>query len=179
MTGSVTALGSALIALAVGAGPTLSVGAPWLAVPLLVAGVAQAIISVLALRGKRLATTAVLAVFAIPTLVWVGTLVAPIGQIGGLPLGPMLGETGLALVAAVLLSRQARTTAEPSALPAVLSLLASAAVVAAVATASLAGTEAGRFAVPHGEHGAVHDGDAPASDLPVLDESLLDEHGDH
>lgn len=179
MTGSVTALGSALIALAVGAGPTLSAGAPWLAVPLLAAGVAQAIVAVLALRGRRLAASAVLAAFAVPTLVWVGALAVPTEQVGGLPLGPMLGETGLALVAAVVLSRQARTTAEPGALPAVLSLLASAAVVAAVATASLAGTEAGQFAVPHGEHGAGQQVDTPGSDLPVLDESLLEEHGHH
>ncbi|WP_405218226.1 hypothetical protein [Agrococcus sp. Ld7] len=179
MTGSVTALGSALIALAVGAGPTLSLGAPWLSVPLLAAGAAQAVVAVLALRGKRLASSAVLAAFAVPTLVWVGTLAVPTEQVGGLPLGPMLGETVLALVAAVVLSRQSRATAEPRALPAVLSLLASAGVVAAVATAALAGTEAGQFAVPHGEHGGAEQIEAPDGDLPVLDESLLEEHGHH
>lgn len=179
MTGSVTALGSALIALAVGAGPTLSLGAPWLAVPLLAAGAAQGVVAVLAMRGKRLAPLGVLAAFALPTLVWVGALALPISQVGGLPLGPMLGETGLALVAAVALSRQASTTTEPSALPAVLSLLASAAVVAAVATASLAGTEAGQFAVPHGEHGGGQHVETPRSDLPALDESLLEVHGHH
>lgn len=178
MTGSVTALGSALIALAVGAGPSLSQGAPWLAVPLLAGGAAQALVAVLALRGRQLAAPAVLAAFAVPTLVWVAALAVPT-EAGGLPLGPMLGETALALVAAVVLSRQAHTTAEPRALPAVLSLLATAGVVAAVATASLAGTEAGQFAVPHGEHGGGQQADSPDGDLPVLDESLLEEHGHH
>lgn len=178
MTGSVTALGSALIALAVGAGPSLSQGAPWLAVPLLAAGAAQAVVAVVALRGRRLVASAVLAAFAVPTLVWVAVLAVPTEGVAGLPLGPMLGETGLALVAAVVLSRQAHTTAEPRALPAMLSLLATAGVVAAIATAALAGTEAGRFAVPHGEHGGGQQV-APSGDVPALDESLLEEHGHH
>ena len=49
MTGAVAALGAALIALAVGAASV-----PWLAVPLLAAGVGQAAVAVLALRGGRL-----------------------------------------------------------------------------------------------------------------------------
>lgn len=155
MTGSVTALGSALIALAVGAAPSLTTGAPWLAVPLLAAGVGQALVAVIALRGRTLPSAAVLTALAVPTLVWVGALALAPQQSVGLPLGPMLAETCLALAAAAMLGRQRSAAGEPKALPALLALVGSAAVVAVVATTALAGTEAGQFAVPHGEHGIV------------------------
>ena len=162
MVGSVTALGAALIALAVGAAPVVSLGMPWLAVPLLAAGLAQGAAAVLGLRGRRFPPLAVLAAFGLPTAVWIGTLWLMPTATAGLPFGPMLAETGLALVATALLGRRARRVQEPGPLASLLSLTASAAVVAAVATTALAGTQAGEFAVPHGEHGIA-----------------LDEHGHH
>lgn len=185
MVGSVTALGAALIALAVGAAGSMLLATPWIAVPLLAAGVGQAGIAVLALRGGRLPVTTVLAPLAVPTLVWLGTLALTPEAATGLPLGPMLAETALALVSAALLARplRGRDRGEPGPLAALLSLTAAAGIVAAVATMALAGTEAGRFAVPHGEHGGhgaeQHQEDTPGDDEPMLDESLFDEHGHH
>lgn len=180
MAGSVSALGAALIALAVGAAPSALTAVPWLALPLVAAGLGQSVVAVLALRGRPLPAVAVLGPLALPTVAWVGALAALPGAAAVLPLGPMLGESALALGAAALLARpRSRSVDEPRAVPALLSLAASATIVAAVATAALAGTEAGRYAVPHGEHGGhgpaqqVDEGDAPA-----LDESLL-EHDDH
>ncbi len=183
MSGAVAALGAALIALAVGAAPSTLAAAPWLAVPLVAAGGAQALVAVLALRGApldgrpRMPRAAALVPLALPTVAWIGALMAAPAAATLLPLGPMLAETALALAAAVLLAghRRARP-AEPRPLPALLSLTASAAVVAVIATAALAGTEAGRFAVPHGEHGA--HSDTSRDDAPALDPSQLEEH-DH
>ncbi|HET8867266.1 MAG TPA: hypothetical protein VFM87_02960, partial [Agrococcus sp.] len=105
MTGAVAALGAALIALAVGAASV-----PWLAVPLLAAGVGQAAVAVLALRGgrlhdPRLHSAAVLAPLVAPTLAWLGALLAAPEAAAGMPLGPMLAETALALSAAAMLAR--------------------------------------------------------------------------
>lgn len=182
IVGAVSALGAALIALAVGAAPSALAAVPWLAVPLLAAGVGQAVVAVLALRGRALSVMAVLAPLALPTTAWVAALaVLPAGA-AELPLGPMLGESALALGAAALLARPRRAARadEPRALPALLSIAVSATIVAAIATAALAGTEAGRYAVPHGEHnghGAVQQVDE--SDVPALDESLLEHDGHH
>jgi hypothetical protein len=169
--GAVAALGAALIALAVGAAAPV-----WIAVLVLAAGAGQLAVAVLALRGSPLPGPAILAPFAAPTAVWLAALVAAPAAASSLPLGPMLAETGLALGAAALLALGRRTSAEPRALPALLAVAASAAVVATVATAALAGTNAGAFAQPHGEHGAAVD--APA-DEPALEGPVLVEHSGH
>lgn len=186
MVGSVTALGAALIALAVGAAPSALTAAPWLAVPLLACAVGQAVVAVLLLRwpgswARRDARAprdargpfATLLLLA-PTLVWLAGLAAAPDAAATVPLGPMLAHSALALGAAALLARRggAQASQEPRPLTALLSLAATAAVVATVATTALAGTEAGLHAVPHGEHGGVTDttlGEAP----------VLEEHGHH
>lgn len=155
--GAVAALGAALIALAVGAAAE-----PWLAVPLLAAGVGQSVICVLALRGARPAIAAVAVPLLLPTLVWLATLLVVRDPAAALPLGPMLVESALALTAAGLLARRPRASADPAPLAALLVLVGAAVVVAPVATLALTGTNAGAFAQPHGEHGIV-----------------LDEHGGH
>ncbi|WP_072313752.1 hypothetical protein [Agrococcus sp. Marseille-P2731] len=148
MAGAILALGSALIALAVGAGSV-----PWLGAPLLAAGVGQAVAAVLVLRGRSASPLLALLALIAPTAVWVGVLALAAEPATALPAWPMLAETALALVAAPILCRRARSSAEPRPLPALLALVLSSAVVAVVATMAFAGTEAGRFAVPHGEHG--------------------------
>lgn len=150
--GAIAALGAALIALAVGAAAPL-----WLAVPLLAAGAGQAVVSVLALRGARLPIAAVAAPLLLPTLAWLATLLVVRDPAASLPLGPMLAESALALIAAGLLARRSRASAEPAPIAALLVLVGAAAVVAPVATLALTGTHAGAFAQPHGEHGLVLD----------------------
>jgi hypothetical protein len=187
MAGSVSALGAALIALAVGAAPSALAAVPWLALPLVAAGIGQGAVAVLALRGRALPAVAVLGPLALPTVAWVAALAALPAAAAVLPLGPMLGESALALGAAALLAhRRPPSLDEPRALPGLLSIAASATIVAAVATAALAGTDAGRYAVPHGEHdghgasitdSSVQQGDD--GETPVLDESLLEHHGHH
>ncbi|QUW19008.1 hypothetical protein [Agrococcus sp. Marseille-Q4369] len=152
--GAIAALGAALIALAVGAAAPL-----WLAVPLLAAGVGQAIVSVLALRGAKLAVAAVAAPLLLPTLAWLATLLLVRDPAASLPLGPMLAESALALTAAGLLARRSRATRAPAPIASLLVLVGAAVVVAPVATIALTGTHAGAFAQPHGEHGVVLDVD--------------------
>ncbi|WP_306231201.1 hypothetical protein [Agrococcus beijingensis] len=146
--GAVAALGAALIALAVGAAAT-----PWVAVPLLAAGVAQAVVGVIALQGRRWPSVAVLTPMLVPTVVWLAALLAVPETAAALPMAPLLAETVLALGAGALLLLRRPSDAEPKPLATVLGLLSAAAVVATVATTALAGTNAGAFAVPHGEHG--------------------------
>ncbi|WP_413319521.1 hypothetical protein AA0Z99_03560 [Agrococcus sp. 1P02AA] len=148
LAGAVLALGSALIAIAVGAGSSA-----WLGAPLLAAGIGQALAGVLALRGRPAPQLLVLLALIAPTVVWVGVLAIAPEPATALPAWPMLAETALALSAAPMLARRAISVVEPRPLPALLALVLSASVVAVVATTALAGTDAGRFAVPHGEHG--------------------------
>lgn len=152
MWGAVAALGAALIALAVGAAAT-----PWLAVPMLVAGVGQAVIAVAALRGSSWRAGVVLTPLVMPTALWLGALLAAPESAASLPLPPMLAESTLALGAAALLLVRRVGEDEPKPLLAVLGLLSASAVVATIATTALAGTTAGAFAQPHGEHGIVID----------------------
>lgn len=136
MSGAVAALGAALIALAVGPAPAVMSAAPWIAVPMLAAGVGQAVLAVAAMRGSRLAAGAVLAPLALPTVAWLFALVAVPQAATSLPMGPMLAESLLALGAAALLGARRRPSGEPKALPTVLSLIGSAAVVAVIARPS-------------------------------------------
>jgi hypothetical protein len=159
--GAVAALGAALIAIAVGAGAPLWAAAWWLALLVLAGGAAQLAVAVLALRGRRLRPGAAALALGAPTLAWLVGLV--VGAAAAVPLVPMLAASSLGLSAILVLCRPARPGASaarrpPAAEPrplAVLGVLAAAsAVVAAVTTGALAGTEAGAFAQPHGEHGA-------------------------
>jgi hypothetical protein len=150
--GAVAALGAALIALAVGAAAV-----PWLAVPMLAAGIGQAGVAVAALRGTRLPAWLLATPLALPTLLWLGALLASPSAAASLPFMPLLAESTLALGSAALLLRR-RDAEEPSPLLTVLGLLSASAAVAAVTTAALAGTHAGEFAQPHGEHGIVETG---------------------
>ncbi|MFA4840892.1 MAG: hypothetical protein WC580_04210 [Agrococcus sp.] len=152
MWGAVAALGAALIALAVGAAAT-----PWLAVPMLAAGLGQVAVCVAALRGSRWHAGLVVAPLALPTLLWLGTLLLAPVEASTLPFAPLLAESTLALGAAALLLIRRGAGDEPSPRLAVLGLLTSAAAVAAITTPALAGTHAGAFAQPHGEHGIVVD----------------------
>ena len=165
--GAVAALGAALIALAVGAA-----AAPWIAVPVLAAGAAQAALAVVALRGRRLATAAVVAPLLTPTVVWLVALTAAPAAAATLPLGPMLAETALGLGAAALLAARRHRVAEPKPLLGVLALLSASAVVATVATTAISGTRAGDFAQPHGEHGT-------AVESPATGPAELQEHDGH
>lgn len=159
ISGAVAALGAALIAIAVGAAAV-----PWLAVPLVAAGVGQLAVAVAALRGWRWRLGAVVAIVAAPTALWLVALLASPAAAVSVPIGPMLAEGLLALgaIAALLADRRMAAdpedgAAEPRPLAALLSLAAVATVVAAVATPALAGTHAGSLAVPHGEHGLALD----------------------
>lgn len=151
--GAVAALGAALIALAVGAAAV-----PWLAVPMLAAGAGQAAVAVSALRGGRWPAWLVLTPLALPTLLWLGTLLAAPAAASALPLPPLLAQSALALGSAALLLVRREDDAEPGPLLTVLGLLTSAAAVGAITTAALAGTHAGDFAQPHGQHGIVETG---------------------
>lgn len=151
--GAVAALGAALIALAVGAAAV-----PWLAVPMLAAGVGQAVVAVTALRGTRVPAWLVVSPLVLPTLLWLGTLLAAPATAAALPFPPLLAESVLALGAAALLLVRRGEEHEPGPLLTVLGLLSSAAAVGAITTAALAGTHAGDFAQPHGEHGIVETG---------------------
>jgi len=146
--GAVAALGAALIALAVGAAAV-----PWIAVPMVAAGIAQAVIAVAALRGTRWHPSIVLVPLLLPTIVWLGALLAVPEAASSLPMAPLLAESTLALGAAALLLLRRTHDDEPRPIHTVLGLLSSAAVVATIATTALAGTNAGQFAQPHGEHG--------------------------
>ncbi|MGC5077500.1 hypothetical protein [Agrococcus sp. DT81.2] len=152
MWGAVAALGAALIALAVGAAAT-----PWLAVPMLAAGLGQLAVCVAALRGTRWHAGLVAVPLALPTLLWLGALLLAPAEASSLPFAPLLAESTLALGAAALLLR--RRTADDDTSPGlmIVGLLTSAAAVAAITTTALAGTHAGAFAQPHGEHGIVVD----------------------
>lgn len=145
MWGAVAALGAALIALAVGAAAS-----PWLAVPMLVAGAGQAAVAVAALRGTRWPVWLVVTPLALPTLLWLGTLLA---APAALPSFPLLVESALALGSGALLL--VRRSAEDEQRPrfAVVGLLSSAAVVGVITTVALSGTSAGDFAQPHGAPG--------------------------
>ncbi|GAA1417694.1 hypothetical protein [Agrococcus citreus] len=150
MWGAVAALGAALIAVAVGAAAV-----PWLAVPMLAAGAGQAAVAVAALRGTRWPAWVVVTPLALPTLLWLGALLASPPAAASLPFAPLLAESALALGTAALLLVRRGDTEEPRPLLAVLGLLTSAAAVAVVTTLALSGTHAGEFAQPHGEHGIV------------------------
>jgi hypothetical protein len=151
--GAVAALGAALIALAVGAAAT-----PWVAVPMLAAGVAQGVVAVTALQGRRWPAAAVLLPMLTPTVVWLAALLVAPETAATLPMAPLLAETVLALGAGALLLVRPTAAIDAKPLVTVLGLLSAAAVVATVATTALAGTNAGAFAVPHGEHGLAVDG---------------------
>ncbi|MET0976094.1 MAG: hypothetical protein ABWX82_10540 [Leifsonia sp.] len=159
----VAAVGAGLVHLAVAASAP-----PLLAVVLAVIGTAEITWAVAVLRAERivLARTA-LVVSASSSVAWVATAFT-LGAVGladpaaAVPVLPLLVATAFTLFIAIACARRVRAADAPGAGAGsdergawrFIGALASAAViVGAMATPALAATEAGRHAVPHGEHG--------------------------
>lgn len=160
------ALGAGLVHLA------LVVGAPWpVATALLLLGAAELIWGVSALRAGRPPLPRVaLAVAIAPIAAWMATLALSAAvpmpdAVAALRPLPLAATTLLGLIAAVSLGAQLRRERDGAAVAArdapsqpehagryLVGMLAGALVVAALVTPALAGTEAGLYAQPHGEH---------------------------
>ncbi|MCP2031297.1 hypothetical protein L1277_001388 [Okibacterium sp. HSC-33S16] len=161
---ALTGLGAGLIHLAMGAGSPLPV-----AIVLVTLGLAELVwaISVLA-RGRAIAPNAALVVALLPIALWgLVTVVRVVGGVPGaitaLPLGPLAAASLLNLAVALSLTARRRAERSRSARPSrarhprpgrfLIGMLLGAAAVAGIVTPALAATNAGSFAVPHGEHG--------------------------
>lgn len=161
------ALGAGLVHLA------LVVGAPWpVAAALVVLGAAELVWGVAALRaGRPPLPRAALAVALAPIAAWMATLavsaVVPIADaVAALRPLPLAVTTLLGLIAAVSLGARLRRERDGAAAASressppqpehagryLVGMLAGALVVGALVTPALAGTEAGLYAQPHGEH---------------------------
>ena len=162
---ALTALGAGLVHLAVGAGSPLAAAVGLCALGLVELVWGLAVLS----RGRTLLPTAMLIGSLAPVALW-GLLVT-VRVTGGasgltdfLPLGPLAAASALNLATALFLARERRSRGtepaaeSPSAQPArpgryLLGMVLGAMAVAGVVTPALAATNAGTYAVPHGEHG--------------------------
>ncbi len=153
------ALGAGVIHLSVVVSSPLPLG-----IAMFLVGAAELAWALLALTRDRLPLPRATRLLAlVPVAIWALLLVASIAGAEGaaslLPLVPMALGTLFNLFIAITLSIQLRTGRTDAAQPApaagryLLGLAAGAAVVAGITTPALAASEAGLYAVPHGEHG--------------------------
>jgi hypothetical protein len=160
-------LGAGLIHLAIAAGSPLGA-----AIGMAALGVAELGWGLIVLaRGTVVFPTAALLGSLAPVVLW--GLLATARVAGGesaltdfLPLGPLTAASLLNLAVALILAvdrrpRRTRTHAESSARPGryLLGMVLGAMAVAGIVTPALAATNAGMYAVPHGEHGTPSPGD--------------------
>jgi hypothetical protein len=161
---ALAALGAGLIHLAVAAGSPLAAAILLGALGIGELGWGLAVLS----RGRVLAPTAALISSLAPVALW--GLLATVRVAGGLssltdfvPLGPLAAASVLSIALALLLAverrsrkarRQSTALASEPARPGrfLLGMLLGAMAVAGVVTPALAATNAGTYAVPHGEH---------------------------